>query len=454
MVNANIIISVSAVLVALILTIVIVMRQAGDPADNYSVSVVGTYSKDATTFDAAMYFCTGNDCQFHGKGYDGHENEETFPGYYALVGFTTEGKTYVTEHSIGKTFVYTGEVLTSCHDSTNLDTNVLAERISALTAAWTGGKTFTIEGGTFTMATYDLDADPSDDTPSVLGKGVPTLAECRTVWGDVDHAMSSDPDTDFDATKPTIVGERRRLWGGGDNHNAHTLSMLASFAYDGNGLPGGWTYWALCQNSNSVARFAYAYPTMVIAYAGTNDMWDALQDMKTWGNDRYHGGFHDYVGMTRGCVDNYVNMLRNWGIEIDYITGHSLGGAAAVVYKQTSSAGGRVVTFGAPKTSRYGGCKSLGTRIFHEKDPVASNGLGIMGAFSHDVSSARRTYESSYCSSSWWGMCTGWSTARGTNGAGCWDEAGGCAWFFDCLWNVGNHNLNNYQNFNLGSVGV
>jgi len=452
MVNANVVISISAVLVALILTIVIVMRQTGDPAENYSVAVTGKYAKGADNWDTAMYFCTGADCQFYGQVIT-----ENFPGYYALVGFTVGADTFVTEHSIGKTFKFTGGALQSCTDSQDLDVSALSDRVTEMTNAWGGGKTFNIDGGVFTLETYAMNADPAKDTPSVLGHAVPSVEECSIANGDtnpVKPAHVANIEFDASAASPdTGVPGGRRLWGGGDNHNAHTLSDLASFGYSGS-APGGWTHWTTCEYSNSVARFAYAYPTMILSWAGTNDMWDALQDMKTWGNANYHGGFWDYVGQSKDCVNNYVNLLRGWGIEIDYVTGHSLGGAAAVVYKQNSNVGGRVVTFGAPKTSRYGGCETGGTRVFNAKDPVASNGLGIMSSFSHDVSGARRAYESSYCSGSFWGVCYSWGTSYATTTVGCSEEAGGCSWFFDCLNNVGKHSLSYYQKHSLGNFGV
>ena len=103
MVNANVIISVSAVLVALILTIVVVMRQEGDPTDNFSVTVTGTYThSDGNPYNADMYYCIGESCQFH------EVTDDSFPGYFALVGFDAGADTFVTEHSIGKTFKFTG----------------------------------------------------------------------------------------------------------------------------------------------------------------------------------------------------------------------------------------------------------------------------------------------------------------------------------------------------------
>jgi len=457
MVNANVVISVSAVLVALILTIVVVMRQDGDPTSNYSVTVTGTYNSGGSSANADMYFCTGEDCSFHG-----HVSKGEFPGYYALVGFEADGKKFLTEHSIGKTFEFdSAGTLLSCHDAAALNSAALTSRIEGLTNAFqVGDKTFEFTddngvAGSYTMNTYSLNADPkSDGTPGAVGVTVPSVDECRAV----------DPN-DNDETLNGIVSEAtpdisgaggagRKLWGGG-SMDGSTAAQMCSFGYDGgSSLPGGWNHWSDCITSNAVARFGYSYPTMVLSYAGTNDMWDALQDLKTWGHGSYHGGFYDYVMMTKSCVDSRVDLLRSWGIELDYIVGHSLGGAAATVYQQLSGNGAKVVTFGAPKTSKSTSCRSNGLRIFNEKDPVASNGLGILGGFNHDVTASRQAYESSYCSSSWWGMCTGWSSTYSTRGAACGQEAGGCSWFFDCVYNVGKHSLDTYRKHNLGGFGV
>ena len=187
MVNANIIISVSAVLVALILTIVVIMRVDGDPEDNFSVTVTGSYvHPDGQTFGADMYYCTGADCQFHEV-----TDIESFPGYYAPVGFDdfTDGvrSTFVTEHSIGKTFQFTDNFLVSCDDAEVMDTFLLAQRVAHLTAGFeTGDKTLSMDLGdgqaTFTIATYEMNPTPATDSPSVRGHRIPELALCKAIW--------------------------------------------------------------------------------------------------------------------------------------------------------------------------------------------------------------------------------------------------------------------------------
>ena len=189
MVNANVVISVSAVL-ALILTIVVVMRQDGDPTYNFSVTVTGSYAHaDGNTYEADMYYCIGADCQFHGASGD-------FPGYCAMVGFEDGDSTYVTEHSTGQTWEFKGDTLVSCQDSDNLHVSQLTSRVEQLTDSWAADNTFTLDveggSGTFTMATYNLNGSPATDFPSVRGKSIPAIAECQALWDAANDAACPD----------------------------------------------------------------------------------------------------------------------------------------------------------------------------------------------------------------------------------------------------------------------
>ena len=154
-----------------------------------------------------------------------------------------------------------------------------------------------------------------------------------------------------------------------------------------------------------------------------------------------------------------TQQLASRNIYLVYITGHSLGGAAAVVYAQRSGgkasvSAAKVVTFGAPKTSKNTSCKTTGTRIFNEKDPVASNGLGVLGGVNHDVSSARQVYNNDVCTKKLLGICTRTSTTYTHRGASCGQMAGGCSWLVDCLWNVGRHSLDTYRKHGLSDITV
>ena len=115
---------------------------------------------------------------------------------------------------------------------------------------------------------------------------------------------------------------------------------------------------------------------MALAFAGSDDIGDWLKnaDKEKDSSGKYHKGFKTYVDMLSPCVETYRALLRVWGIEIDYIVGHSLGGAAATIYAQEFGNGlSGVATYGAPKTNFKKGTPLKGWRFYHDNDPVTSN---------------------------------------------------------------------------------
>jgi len=471
MVNANVVIAVSAILVAVILTIVFVLRTQGGPTDNFSLTVTGSISDGTVSYPAEMYYCIGDACQFY--KYD-TELPIDFPGYFALVGATIEGATYLTEHSIGKTFKFEGGALTGCFDAEKLDAAQLADRIDTLKATSATG--FTIGKETFTVATTSQSNDPASDRPSLLGYEIPTAAECDAIWTPspvtvVGGDSTEDPEN-ISGLNDGIRhldenGVQRTLWNqwATDYESSQWALDCANTAYDGSGRQGS-TVWVNCitgwpLGSTAVARFVYStrkYPyTMAVTFAGSNDAWDWILNLTQggWGAPAdLHSGFWLYVNSVQNCVNYHVDMLWNWGIDIDLVIGHSLGGAAATIYRNIQ--GGRpgmrnavLDTWAAPKTTRWSACRFPGNRRFDEKDPVSGNGMGLMGSLNHDVQNAQRGYQGSYCTSSWWGMCTGWGTNYPTHSVGCNDVSGGCSWFFDCAYNIGRHSGSNYAKYNF-----
>jgi hypothetical protein len=479
MVNANVIISVSAVLVALILTIVVVMREDGDPETNYSVSVSGKLSQGGKTMDAGMYFCTGDDCMF----YDVNRDELAgFPGYFALVGFTdpSDGTSYLTEHSISKTFVYDSSgQLTDCRYASPLSTDALEAQVAGVKSGWDGDKTYSftdVDGsaGSFAMESYSLSNDPANDSPTVVGHGIPTADECLAAiktanggsYNGVGRKLAErrlDSDKEYNWPSGSALSSLQES-GQGQALNADVAAVIADFPYfpGALGLPSGWTFVHDCEISNTHAKYLYKESTMVLTFAGSNDMWDWIQNFGNHGHATFHKGFYEHVTQARGCLDAVAQKLKNANIEIDYVIGHSLGGASSAVYRTIAStyftANTKVVTFGAPKTRRpaTGSCKLAGTRIFNEVDPVAGNALGIMGDLVHDVKDARQAYfQGSYCKSWSWGICQGWtSDIWNTRGVGCTTESGGCSWLADCLYNIGTHAMATYRLHGLKGFNV
>ena len=116
-------------------------------------------------------------------------------------------------------------------------------------------------------------------------------------------------------------------------------------------------------------------------------------------------------------------MLSDWGIQIDYIVGHSLGGAAATIYAQEKENGLKgVVTWGAPKSNNIWASSAItGWRFVHYDDPVPSNFcfLGcplishqhvLSNAFQYydelscwnEQAARREQQQRNKCSRSWW----------------------------------------------------
>jgi len=425
MVNANVIISVSAVLVALLLTIVVVMRTDGDPTDNYSVKVSGTATTDGVSYNSEMYYCIGESCVFYNYMEDTPVDYifsvgDSFPGYFALVGFTDEvsGETYVTEHSIGYTFIYKDGALTKCLVAEDLDTETLGDQVASFTDAFNSeDKSIKDEEGNvvFQLTGYALDADPSDDVPTVNGHGVPSVYECKKLWAVESAAACSEatgteckPEYVFNPadvpaevsavsseerrtgstvevtdTEGEDLGERRlqetgerelaAWWEGGSQWGLTGMdgANLAQWVYknpDSPGLPSGWTEWRTCEKTfkflwwetgRSTARFAYKYPSggrrghMAIVFAGSNDLTDWMYNAHLGWHSTYHQGFHDYVLDVRGCLDSGVSQLKSWGIPVTYVIGHSLGGAAATTYNHM-----RGYTMPGSKVITFGAPKS------------------------------------------------------------------------------------------------
>ena len=52
------------------------------------------------------------------------------------------------------------------------------------------------------------------------------------------------------------------------------------------------------------------------------------------GSRTVHSGFVDHERRVSSCLMGHVNTLNGWQIGVDYIAGHSLGGAAAVVFAE------------------------------------------------------------------------------------------------------------------------
>jgi hypothetical protein len=505
MVNANIVISLSAILVAVVLTIVFVLRKNSKdiPSDNFSVSADGVTEDGGA---ASMYFCVGQSCQFYDMDYELHD----FPGYFALVGFTKEGETFVTEHSVGFTFQFDADgKLVKCYDSASLDGALVASRVDDLLAANKGGDaTYTVDGVTWSGGVkWSTDLTVS---PSVLGFIVPTPKECKianSVPGVDWIGGDFGPEQGFDPTFDPSPGRRLNAAGAQLQSTSWSLDAAAA-AYDGvaghnqviekscishhpsalNGILKGSAVARFIRDKNS--------NTLALAFAGSDDYYDWVMDLTTerpecdtwyersdgdyyyydddddddddfhsrsdeppsycvctetsWGWDNcrssavessdqnLHWGFFAYQQMLSECINLTVEAYMKKSIDVDMIIGHSLGGAAATIYKRLNAERpgiktAMLSTWAAPKTTKVSSCSQPGVRYFDEKDPVASNGMGLMKGFNHDVKNAKKgNFDGKYVTT-----------------ASCEEIAGGCNWFFDCAFYAATrHLISNYEKYN------
>ncbi|KAL1521734.1 hypothetical protein AB1Y20_021389 [Prymnesium parvum] len=220
----------------------------------------------------------------------------------------------------------------------------------------------------------------------------------------------------------------RRLWGT-STYGASSYSMWqsASGAYSGYGTGGYFTDWVECTAGNANAQFHYTCDArgcnMNLGFAGSDDISDWLQNAQIWGGGpgNHHSGFYNYQNDLKTCVNYHRNLLKSWGIPLEYIVGHSLGGAAATIYSELHGQADRgVVTFGAPKTN-LNSASLRGWRFIHRDDPVPSNmcflGCPLIG-HKHVVSRVYEYYDEltcwderverreqekrNQCSSTWW----------------------------------------------------
>ena len=169
------------------------------------------------------------------------------------------------------------------------------------------------------------------------------------------------------STCPDTAGSRTFSWS--------DIRDSANYAYASR-PSNGWTRLKLIEetvdsliDSEAAASFMEKEGVFVIAFRGTDgggDWWNTNTDVSSTkiedadGNTvAVHSGFFEYTEVLAPQVEEYRNWLESeCGIAIDFITGHSLGGAAATLYADVYGEplgidGNKkfgVVTFGAPAT--------------------------------------------------------------------------------------------------------
>jgi len=128
-----------------------------------------------------------------------------------------------------------------------------------------------------------------------------------------------------------------------------------------------------CESGNSYGTTSRRHNDgrIIAAIEGTSPTDCADWHDNTNGNNQggFRQGFWNNQNRIQSC-------LRSRGTP-HTVAGHSLGGAAATIFKQIYAPGAELVTFGAPRThyGASGSCSTGGTRIFHADDPIASSGI-------------------------------------------------------------------------------
>jgi len=288
------------------------------------------------------------------------------------------------------------------------------------------GTVISLGDSTITIGAHDLGYDPDVNEATVLSLKMPTPEECAALspmpTPDADQGTvvdAADSATWVNLAQPVDTSgsrrnleEGRQLWGSATDSTSNELWYAASGAYGGDyTTEGRFTPWATCETDNARAQFFYKCDhrgcNMNLGFAGSDDIEDWLQNIKYEAggpNGKYHAGFFEHQNQVQACIKNYRNMLRGWGIELDYIVGHSLGGAAATVYAQEHGNGLKgVVTWGAPKSNIWASSAIPGWRFVHSDDPVPSNMCFVpllgcaLKSHQHVLSSAYEYYDQRKC---------------------------------------------------------
>lgn len=170
---------------------------------------------------------------------------------------------------------------------------------------------------------------------------------------------------------------------------AHALAELAGQAYfplteAGGGVLGQWGFengqWF--EQENSAAFTCESEQSAVVAFRGTQGIGDLIDDANfvhhrhPWG--RVHSGFVEALGRVLSDVEAFAERVA--GSKPLWLTGHSLGGAMAVLFGsklQSLGVPARIATFGQPRVGDTAFARNLERsrsvacfRVVHPLDPV------------------------------------------------------------------------------------
>jgi hypothetical protein len=215
------------------------------------------------------------------------------------------------------------------------------------------------------LAYTDFEA-PEDPLGGELGA---VLASVRSAPSDTDaldilRGLVSDEHGVYRGTSARTLSDLLERGG-------FTLVATYDSAPSGGGTGGdGTDTQAFLAKNDPDAEAGRAEKIAVLAFRGTEGK---IEDIKTDANMlpkevnglTFHSGFWDGFAAVEDAIERDLAPLRDDGYAL-YLTGHSLGGALALVatYKIAGDSTGACYTFGQPRMAGYGLARSIRTPIY------------------------------------------------------------------------------------------
>jgi hypothetical protein len=323
---------VGVALVAAVACVFIVLNKENEAAGGdglVAVRVTGTLTHSGGSVKAEMYYCE----QCYQYGPDGQAD-------YALVGYSSGGKTILTEMELGYTFVYGSDgALENCERADAEHLVKAQELLGSLSGTYDGSTVTFSKDLAFAVASAEGFEELPEDAQSVMGHFVPSVDDCKTVSGGNDD-VAVEEDEDGEGERRRLISERtgddsaELEWSANNRNLKHTWNDVTNDDAKNGGANGygkvnwveGWDMWRY-RKSNAVLRCfddnlevyvvrsrspkqSTTYPFNII-FGGTNDgntgsyvddIWDDIQfGPRTAGKSTkasgqvFHSGFYKHV---------------------------------------------------------------------------------------------------------------------------------------------------------------
>jgi hypothetical protein len=230
-------------LVSIVVFVVIYVKMDSGSDAAVTVTLTGTIrTAEGDSYPAEIYYCEGATCSGYDELLGSSSPGEGWEEYYAVVGFKDEdeGKTFLTEFSIGYTFVFdSAGALLECNKIASGAPD-LSELSSTISGDASEGASLSIGGGSFDIDQVEASAEFKQGA-QVFGLKVPTPVECGTAKMGASRRLKEERE------RFLSEDERRLASDGYDNW------MLSYYTYKTHsGLPfdnaGGICFWCESQD--------------------------------------------------------------------------------------------------------------------------------------------------------------------------------------------------------------